>query len=217
MKTGLLFLSAPGCVGWRELSPLKNDIALCHSIEAIKKEIAKHPIVLKPLKEYGGRGLLKIDGKTTDDGTEKHDTDQYLESLKESIEKDGYLSMKYLKNVSEGDKRILVVGGEILASSLRLPAKDSWLCNVAQGGKSVSSEVTEREREIIQTINPTLKKKGVLIYGADTLVDDDGKRVLSEVNTLSVGGFPQAEAQTGKPVINTLISKIFEYADEWNK
>ena len=140
-----------------------------------------------------------------------------MESLKESIEKDGYLSMKYLKNVSEGDKRILVVGGEILASSLRLPAKDSWLCNVAQGGKSVSSEVTEREREIIQTINPTLKKKGVLIYGADTLVDDDGKRVLSEVNTLSVGGFPQAEAQTGKPVINTLISKIFEYADEWNK
>jgi glutathione synthase len=201
-------------VNFPEVCP---DIRVCYSVEDVKEEISKFPIVLKPLKEYGGKGLLKINGNTTDDGSNKYNTDDYLNTIKDAIENEGYLSMKFLKNVTEGDKRILVVGGEILASSLRLPAEDSWLCNIAQGGKSVSSDVTEREREIIKIISPTLEKKGVLIYGADTLVDDDGNRVLSEVNTLSVGGFPQAEAQTGKPVIKNLLRKIFEYAEARNR
>ena len=111
-------------------------------------------------------------------------------------------------------KRQLVVGGEILASSLRLPKEGNWLCNVSQGGESVATEVTEREREIINKINPILASEGILIYGTDTLVDDDGQRVLSEINTLSVGGFPQAEAQSGKPIIKKLLDKIFEHADQ---
>ena len=49
------------------------------------------------------------------------------------------------------------------------------------------------------------------MFGADTLTDDDGKRVLSEVNTLSIGGFPHAEAQTGKPIISITIQKIIDY------
>lgn len=190
------------------------EIRLCHSIEDVKEEIKKFPIVLKPLKEYGGRGLLRIDGDILDDGIMEYDTDEYLEAMEEDLAENGYLSMKYLKNVSEGDKRILVVGGEILAASLRLPAKDSWLCNVAQGGTSVATDITEIEQKIVARINPELKQKGILIYGVDTLVGDDGHRVLSEINTLSIGGFPQAEKQSGKPIIKQLINKIFEYADE---
>lgn len=190
------------------------DLRLCYSIEEIKEEIDKYPIVLKPLKEYGGRGLLKIQSDIIDDGVNEYDTDTYLNALQERIESDGYLSMRYLKNVSQGDKRILVVGGEILASSLRLPKEGNWLCNVSQGGESVATEVTEREREIINKINPILASEGILIYGTDTLVDDDGQRVLSEINTLSVGGFPQAEAQSGKPIIKKLLDKIFEHADQ---
>ena len=196
------------------LPELCPHIRLCMSIEDIKEEIARYPIVLKPLKEYGGRGLLRIDGDTVDDGNKEYDTSHYLEALKEDIEKEGILSMKYLKNVSEGDKRILVVASEILAASLRIPAKGSWLCNVSQGGTSVYTEVTLQEREIINTITPKLAQYGILIYGVDTLVDDNGDRILSEINTMSIGGFPQAEAQTGKPIIKSLIDKIFEYADE---
>ena len=123
--------------------------------------------------------------------------------------------MKYLKNVSQGDKRILVVGGQIMASSLRLPAEGSWLCNVAQGGKSVKADVTNEEIKIVKGLTPELIKEGVLIFGADTLEDDYGKRILSEVNTLSVGGFSQAQEQSGKPIIKMTIDKIFEYADEY--
>lgn len=189
------------------------EMKLCYSVSEVMEMVNRYPIVLKPLKEYGGRGLLKIDRTHIDDGVELHDTATYLSRISDQIATDGYLAMKYLKNVSEGDKRILVVNGEIMASSLRLPKEGSWLCNVAQGGKSVSTEVTDREKEIIATISPVLIKNGIVIFGADTLVDDDGTRILSEINTLSIGGFPQAQQQSGLPIIKETINKLFEYAD----
>lgn len=176
---------------------------------------AMHPIVLKPLREYGGKGVVKIDGNKIYESDAAHDRDSYLKSIQDAITTDGYIGMKYLKNVSQGDKRILVVGGEIMAASLRLPREGSWLCNVSQGGQSVHADITPEEKQIIETISPQLIQEGILIYGADTLVDDDGKRVLSEINTLSIGGFPQAQSQSGKPIIKQTIDKIFEYADEY--
>jgi glutathione synthase len=191
------------------------DIRLCTSIADVKEEVEKYPIVLKPLKEYGGRGLLKINKQQIDDGEKIYDTNTYLASIADQLEKDHYLSMRFLKNVKKGDKRILVVDGEIMASSLRLPAEDSWLCNVAQGGTSVPSEVTPDEVNIIAKIKTTLKEQGIFMYGVDTLEDDEGKRVLSEINTLSIGGWPQAQAQTGLPIISKLINKLFQHADRY--
>lgn len=189
------------------------QMQLCQSTTDVLDFSAKFPIVLKPLREYGGRGLLKIDGNTLDDGTTLHDTETYLQEIEDILQTDGMLAMKFLKNVNQGDKRILVVGGQIMAASLRLPAPDSWLCNVAQGGTSVPATASPEEEAIIRHITPKLKQAGILIYGADTLVGDEGERVLSEINTLSIGGFPQAEQQTGRPVIQPTIDKIFKYAD----
>jgi glutathione synthase len=189
------------------------QMQLCHSTAEVLEFAAKFPIVLKPLREYGGRGLLKIDGDKLDDGTTLHDTSTYLKEIEGILQTDGMLAMKFLKNVNQGDKRILVVGGQIMAASLRLPAPDSWLCNVAQGGTSVPATPTPEEEAIIRKINPQLQQAGILIYGADTLVGDEGERMLSEINTLSIGGFPQAEQQTGRPVIQPTIDKIFKYAD----
>jgi glutathione synthase len=126
---------------------------------------------------------------------------------------EGFLAMEFLKNVSQGDKRILVLNGQILASSLRLPAEESWLCNVAQGGHSVAAEATSEEIKIIETISPKLLEAGILIFGVDTLVANDGKRILSEINTLSIGGFPQAEKQTKKPILQQTINGIIKYVD----
>lgn len=188
-------------------------IKLCYTIEEILEFSSKHDIVLKPLKEYGGKGLLRINGNVLNDGKADYNLTEYLSDNLDYIEEEGYLAMKYLKNVSQGDKRLIVVDGEILAASLRLPAAGSWLCNVSMGGTSVRSEPDESERAIVEAINPYLKERGILIYGVDTLVDDDQKRILSEINALSIGGFPQAEKQTGKPIIKTTLDKIFNYAD----
>lgn len=189
-------------------------IRLCQSIDEIIEFSKECDIVLKPLREYGGKGLLKITGDILNDGIADFSTRPYLLRIEEDIEKDGYLAMKYLKNVNQGDKRLIVVGGEILAASLRLPSEDSWLCNVAAGGTSVAALPDDREREIINKISPFLSQRGILICGVDTLVDDDGHRTLSEINALSIGGFPQAEKQTGRPIINRTINKMMDYADD---
>ncbi len=183
---------------------------LCYSIEAILEYAKQFPIVIKPLREYGGKGIAKITQGRLFVGNQEYPILSYLQGIQEELERDGFLAMKFLKNVSQGDKRIIVVNGQILAASLRLPAPDSWLCNVAQGGKSILAEITPEENDIIQAISPKLLKEGILIFGADTLVDDDGKRVLSEINTLSIGGFPQAEKQTGRPVLQQTIDLIFD-------
>ncbi len=192
-----------------ELCP---PIQLCKSAAEVVDFAQGRDIVLKPLREYGGKGLLKIVGHVISDDKTDWDLESYLPRIEPELETSGYLAMKYLKNVTNGDKRIIVVNGDILAASNRLPPKGSWLCNVAMGGSSVPAEPTKQEIHIVDTINPLLREHGILIYGVDTLEDDDGMRVLSEINTLSVGGFPQAERQTGRPIIAMTINKIFEYA-----
>lgn len=189
-------------------------IRLCESIEDVKEFASRFPIVLKPLREYGGKGIIKIQGNQVDDGKNTIPLDDFLQEKKSFIEKEGYLAMKFLKNVKEGDKRILVVNGEALASSIRMPKKGSWLCNVAQGGVAKESQINSEEYKIIEDISPKLLQKGIVIYGLDTLVNDEGKRVVSEINTLSIGGFPQAEEFTGRPIIKTTIDHIYNYVHE---
>ena len=147
------------------------------------------------------------------DGKEDHDIYEYLEKIKTIITSEGLMAMKYLTNVKLGDKRLLVVGGEVLAASLRMPAKGSWLCNVSMGGLAQIAVADEDELDIVRVIDPFLSKNGIFIYGVDTLVDDSGKRTLSEINALSIGGFMQAEEQTGKPILQISTNKIFNYAD----
>jgi len=187
-------------------------IQLCNSIAEVNAFSEQYDMVLKPLRAYGGKGLVKIVNGVLNDGVQDQDKDTYLKTIESELEEEGYLAMKYLTNVKNGDKRLIVVGGEILASSLRLPAEDSWLCNVAQGGKSVSSTPTDEEYDLVRKIHPKLEENGILIYGVDTLEDDNGLRILSEINALSIGGFPQAEAQTGKPIIKTMLDRFFKYA-----
>ena len=190
------------------------SMKLCHSIDEIRHFARQFPIVLKPLKEYGGKEILKIEGTKIYDGEEEFEMEPYLLEKENFIREEGYLAMEFLKNVTKGDKRILVVGGEIMAASLRMPAEGSWLCNVARGGYAVPAEPDEDEVKMIRAISPRLLEEGIFIFGADTLVGNDGKRVLSEINTLSIGGFPQAEEQTGRPIVRDLVNKIITFADD---
>ena len=187
---------------------------LCKTIDDIIDFAAQFPIVLKPLRGYGGAGIVKIEEEIATEGKSAEPFHVFLERKKEYVEQEHYLAMPFLKNVHMGDKRILVLDGEILGASLRLPAENSWLCNVAQGGKSVAATVEEEEEEIIRSLKPMLKAKGILIAGIDTLVNDRGKRILSEINTLSVGGFQSLEKQDNRPIISITIQKIIEYVEQ---
>ncbi len=184
-------------------------LRLCQSEADILEELDRYDIVLKPLREYGGKGILRIkDGRAS-----SSDIDTTIEEWLQLYRADPqvYLSMKYLKNVKEGDKRIVVSGGRILGVSLRLPAEGQWLCNVAQGGTGVQSAPTAREHEIVAHIAPILRQEGIVLFGLDTLVDDDGQRVISEINTLSIGGIAPLEEMTDQPLSTTIFNDFLDY------
>lgn len=182
---------------------------ICYTKTDILSFTQQFPIVLKPFRSYGGKGIVRIAGNQAWLGQQKMPLTDFLASLPNTDL--AYLGVKFLKNVSQGDKRIVVVHGKIMGASLRLPAKNSWLCNISMGGSSNLSSVTTEEREIIAALDPVLSKLGIVMYGVDTLVDDNGKRVLSEINTTSIGGLPQIAQQQGKPLVAESIDLFWQY------
>ncbi len=171
---------------------------ICHSPEDIQAFAKAYDTVIKPLKDYGGHGIVRLNKSGFWNGNkqlERSMATEYFASIDYPV-----LAMKFLENVHKGDKRIVMAGDKLLLSTLRIPGEDNWLCNVAQGGKAVSTTVTDREREIIRKISEAVTDEGIVLYGIDTLEDADGLRYLSEINTLSIGGIGPAEELTGKPV-----------------
>lgn len=193
-----------------KLSEWCPPMALCTSKEEVLAFAEKFPIVLKPLEGYGGVGIVKISEGLAWLGKEKiEDLDAFLEKME--AENRHFLAMKFLENVDQGDKRIVVINGEVIGASLRVPPPGSWLCNASQGGQSVKAEVTEREEEMARDLTEKLKAIGVLFFGFDTLVNDEGQRVLSEVNTLSIGGIRQiGQQQPDQPILETVARQLIE-------
>jgi glutathione synthase len=124
------------------------------------------------------------------------------------------MAMKYLKKVNQGDKRILVVAGVCLGAVLRVPKSGSWLCNLAQGATSESVELTKEESYIVNMVDPMLSKEGINVYGIDTLVDDDGKRIMSEINTTNVGGFVQLQETSEIDILHKTVELMFNRLEE---
>ena len=185
------------------------DIRLVSSPDEVTRLTQDRSIVLKPIYGYGGIGIVRVSATQI-----WHDVEP------QSLAEDGsdlaalfaaepeYLAMSYLDRVGEGDKRVVVVGDRVVGATLRLPATGSWLCNLKQGGRAAFADVSEEEHHIASTISKEMIKNGVWIYGFDTLMGNDGQRVLSEINTLNVGGFVQAQKFSGEPVLATVAQEL---------
>lgn len=192
-------------MNFKEVCP---PMQICENINDILDFNLKFPIVLKPFRQYGGRGIWKIDGDHVSNGKEQYSLQEFMDNYKDAPER--YLAVKYLENVKEGDKRIIVIDGEIMGATLRVPAENSWICNVSMGGTSHLTEVTPEEIGIVNAINPLLSAKGIVMYGVDTLMADNNKRLLSEINTTSIGGLPQAGQLSQKPLVKKGIELIMK-------
>ncbi len=187
----------------QELCP---PMKYCQTVAEVEQFAAHFPIVLKPLNNYGGKGIIKLNGKKIWKGNELITFDEFAQEFEQAGRP--VLAMKYLKKVNRGDKRIIVCNDTVIGASLRKPAKGNWLCNGAQGGQSGRTRITREERLIADQLSKALLKKGVFMFGFDTLVDDNGKRILSEINTNSIGGLKQISEQSG-PHIMPKVAKLF--------
>ena len=142
-------------------------------------------IILKPLDGMGGMGIFKV-GR---DGLN-------LGAIIETLNRDGaqtVMVQKYLPQISEGDKRVLLIGGEPVPYALaRIPQGGEVRGNLAAGGLGVAQPLSARDREMAEAIGPVLAARGLLLVGLDVI----GGHV-TEINVTSPTCFQEISDQTG--------------------
>lgn len=165
-----------------ELTP---PTAVARDLATLKAFKARHgDIILKPLYGNGGAGVFRLDPN-----------DRNFTALWElftGINREPLIAQKFLPDVSQGDKRIILVDGEPVGAINRMPADGETRSNMHAGGTPVPTELTEREREICAAIGPLLREKGQIFVGIDVIGG-----WLTEINVTSPTGLQELERFDG--------------------
>ena len=158
---------------------------IARDLETIKAFKEEHgDIILKPLYGNGGAGVFRL-------GPD----DKNLSSLHElftGINREPLIAQKFLPDVSNGDKRVILVDGEPVGAINRVPQKGETRSNMHVGGKAVKIGLSERDMEICAAIGSTLKEKGQIFVGIDVIGD-----YLTEINVTSPTGIQELERFDG--------------------
>ncbi len=148
-------------------------------------------IIVKPLYGNGGAGVFRIAGG-----------DENLAALLEIFEdafREPFVVQRYLPEVRKGDKRIVLVDGEIAGAINRVPAPGEARSNMHVGGKPEPMTLSARDKEICDAIGPTLKERGLIFVGIDVIGE-----WLTEINVTSPTGIREVK-RFGGPDIAALI------------
>jgi glutathione synthase len=169
--------NAPEKVWVLDFAEFMPPTAITRSLGLTRKFLAEHgEIVIKPLHGFAGGSVFRIGG----DG-------RNLASLMELFNRayrEPHVVQAFLHEIAEGDKRIVLVDGEVAGAINRLPGEGEIRSNLAVGGKAAKTELTTREKEICAALGPELKKRGLLFAGIDVI----GGRWLTEINVTSPTG-----------------------------
>jgi glutathione synthase len=165
--------------------------------EAIEAFRAEHgDVVMKPLHGHGGASVFKIALRDANFGS--------LYDLFAATFREPWVTQKFLPQIAQGDKRIVLVDGEALGAINRVPSADDIRANMVRGGAAAATELTAREREICATIGPELKRRGLMFVGIDVI---DG--CLTEINVTSPTGL-RAIQRVGGPDLAAAIWDAIE-------
>jgi glutathione synthase len=158
-------------------------------------------IILKPLDGMGAMGIFRVGP----DGLN-------LGSIIETLNQEGTTTImvqRFVPEISQGDKRVLVIGGKVVPFCLaRIPQGSEIRGNLAAGGKGVTQPITDRDREIAETIGPLLAPRGLLLIGLDVIGD-----CLTEINVTSPTCFQEITQQAGFDVPAMFIDALEEQVD----
>jgi len=163
----------------------------------IQRFHAQHQdIILKPLDGMGGMGIFRVGP----DGLN-------LGSITETLNRHGARSVmvqKFLPEIVEGDKRVLIIGGKPVPFCLaRIPQGREVRGNLATGGKGVARPLSARDREIAAALGPVLRQRGLLLAGVDVIGD-----CVTEINVTSPTCFQEIQEQTGCDVASLFIDAL---------
>lgn len=158
---------------------------IARDLEAIRAFRQRHgEIVVKPLYGNGGAGVFHL-----------RPDDPNLSSLVEmfsGINREPVIAQKFLPAVTLGDKRIILVDGEVVGAINRVPQAGEARSNMHVGGRAEKVGLTDREREICARLGPVLREKGLIFTGIDVI---DGW--LTEINVTSPTGIQELERFDG--------------------
>lgn len=165
--------------------------------EDIRRFHADHgDVILKPLDGMGGTGIFRVgpDGMN-------------LGSIIETLNGGGRQSVmvqKFLPEIAEGDKRVLIIGGKPVPYCLaRIPQGNEVRGNLAVGGLGVARPLSARDWEIGEALGPILHERGLLLAGVDVIGD-----CITEINVTSPTCFQEIQQQMGCDVAALFIEAL---------
>ena len=141
-------------------------------------------MIVKPLDGCGGSGVFYLNAQ-----------DRNTNSILEASTDNGrrlVMAQRYLPEIRQGDKRIIVLNGEPLGAVLRVPLESETRGNIHVGGQCVKTDITERDREICAALAPLLRADGLYFVGLDVIGS-----YLTEVNVTSPTGIQEVNALNG--------------------
>jgi glutathione synthase len=144
-------------------------------------------IILKPLYGNGGAGVFR-----------QKEGDENFSSLLELFNqmfKEPFIAQAYLPQVRQGDKRIILIDGEVAGAINRVPAQGENRSNMHVGGTPTPTTLTSRERDICAAIGPELKKRGLIFTGIDVIGD-----YMTEINVTSPTGIREVKRFGGEDI-----------------
>jgi len=161
-------------------------------------------IILKPLFGNGGAGVFRL--RPGDENLTA------LLEMYESIQREPVMVQRYLPEVREGDKRIILVEGEPVGAVLRVPAEGEARANLHVGGRPCKTRLTPREHEICAAIGPTLRAQGLVFVGIDVIGD-----WMTEINVTSPTGIQEIARFDGVDIAgkiwDAITARLAERAD----
>lgn len=186
-----------------EFPQFVSPTLVTRSADEVRRFHEEHAdIILKPLDGMGGMGIFRVgpDGMN-------------LGSITETLNHHGATTLmvqRFVPEISQGDKRVLVIGGRVVPFSLaRIPQGSEVRGNLAAGGLGVAQPITERDREIAETIGPLLSARGLLLIGLDVIGD-----CLTEINVTSPTCFQEIMQQTGFDVPAMFVDALERSVEE---
>lgn len=167
------------------------------SIADVRSFWAEHlDIVVKPLDGMGGTGVFRLQPGDLNAG-----------AILETVTQQGQrtiMAQRFIPEITEGDKRILVIGGEPVPYCLaRIPAPGETRGNLAAGGNGRAQPLTKQDESIARAVGATLLPRGLMLLGIDVIGD-----FLTEINVTSPTCFVEIASQTGFNVAGMFIDEL---------
>jgi glutathione synthase len=166
------------------------------SLEDVKAFRREHrDIIVKPLYGNGGAAIFRLQQDDTNLAS--------LVELFQNVFREPFIVQRYQPEVRKGDKRIILVDGEIAGAINRVPSTEETRSNMHVGGRAEPTDITEREREICARIGPELKRRGLIFTGIDVIGD-----YLTEINVTSPTGIREVKRFGGVDIAAMIFDVI---------